>query len=87
MYLKAIEVFNFRKFYHSGDVKKDILDDIYNNGVKFSFVSIEKDDRLSSKTTMVVGQNNTGKTTLSYLLNIISKNLKLNHYDINNIYM
>lgn len=84
MYLKSFELKNFRKFYFS-EIPNIVTFACSNDYVK------EKENgdiNIASKTTLIVGQNNTGKTTIIKALEKLTKDSPIfNAYDFNLIYI
>lgn len=62
MYLKSIIIENFRKFRNSGNKIEFINAEDYKKGVE-----------IASKTTLIIGKNNSGKTTVIEALRKILK--------------
>lgn len=86
MYLKSLEILNFRKFYYGLNCKENFKNSI-SNSASFSFVQAGTTSEINERTTLVVGQNNTGKTTLAKFLEIVSNLEPLKLSDINNKYL
>ncbi len=78
MYLKSIEIKNFRKFYHSNKVEF-----VYNDKCNSDDYEID----ISAITTLIVGKNNTGKTTIVEGLDKIINNNKFCSTDFNFNYL
>src|SRR5690606_5242532 len=83
MYLKSIEISNYRKFYSGIKVNKLDFLMLENDNNKFEFVKAESEYNAVDRTTLLVGQNNTGKTSLSEILLSISEKSSLEYGDIN----
>lgn len=76
MYLKEFEIRNFRKFYYKKDNKY--------NRVSFSNPHKIKDINIAARTSLVLGANNSGKTTIiACLETLLSSNPSFSGYDFN----
>lgn len=82
MYLKSISMFNFRKFREN------------DNTIEFVYASDYAKDReenekidIAPKTTLIVGKNNSGKTTILSCLEKLIKGSKFNSSDYNYSYL
>lgn len=76
MYLKEFEIRNFRKFYYKPDSEY--------NSVCFSNPHKTKDINIATRTSLVLGANNSGKTTIvSCLEKILSSAPSFNEFDFN----
>lgn len=75
MYLKEFELRNFRKFYYK---------DGYHNSICFSNPHKEDDINIASRTSLIIGPNNCGKTTIiSCLEKLLSSTPYFTEYDFN----
>ncbi|MBC8664120.1 AAA family ATPase [Vibrio parahaemolyticus] len=78
MHIKSLEITNFRKFRDKS------------NTITFVEPTSKTDDEsmISSSTTLVVGKNNSGKTTVTQALNmVVSEQGKINGHDFNYSYI
>lgn len=78
MYLKSFELRNFRKFYYDREVS--------NNVIAFSDPNKNKDGKIdiASRTSLLIGQNNCGKTTIvAGLDKLLNSNPSFNALDFN----
>ena len=76
MYLKEFEIRNFRKFYYEKDNKY--------NRVSFSNPHKIRDINIAARTSLVLGANNSGKTTIiACLETLLSSNPSFSGYDFN----
>lgn len=76
MYLKEFEIRNFRKFYYEKDNKY--------NRVSFSNPHKIRDINIAARTSLVLGANNSGKTTIiACLETLLSSNPSFSEYDFN----
>lgn len=79
MYLKSFSLCNFRKFRNKNNTI---------NFVSSKNTFNEKDINLASGTTLIIGKNNSGKTTITNALNIIlNKNCDFKSNDFNFAYL
>ena len=78
MYLKSVEIKNFRKFYHNNKVEF-----VYNDKYNSDNYKID----ISAITTLIVGKNNTGKTTIVEGLDKIINDNKFCLTDFNFYYL
>lgn len=75
MYLKDFELRNFRKFYYKEDG---------NNRIRFSNPNKNDGINVASRTSLIVGANNCGKTTIiSCLEKLLSSNPSFAKFDFN----
>ena len=79
MYLKSLKIVNFRKF---GELNNEI-----------EFVAAKNDSQKSNSiniapsTTLIVGKNNSGKTTITNALSKVVKESKFGGHDFNFVYL
>ncbi len=77
MYIKSLKIVNFRKF---GD-KKNVLELVK---PKSSLENNKSENtNVAKATTLIVGKNNSGKTTIAVALNKIIKNENFKSTDFN----
>ncbi len=86
MYLKSIEIRNYRKFYYQIN-NPDSDEAVITHYNRFSFVKAGTTNDINNRTTLIVGQNNSGKTTLAKFLEVISNRGNIELTDINNKYL
>ncbi|EMA9662346.1 AAA family ATPase [Vibrio parahaemolyticus] len=82
MYLQSLKIENFRKF----GVEDNIVEFVtpYTNK---AFKKQDIKDSVSSATTLIVGKNNAGKTTITAALQQVILDEKISGYKFNNIYL
>lgn len=79
MYLKSLKIKNFRKF---GD-KNNIVEFVGSKDISLKLENIN----MAPSTTLIVGKNNSGKTTVTEALNRLVGNRKFQSNDFNFIYL
>lgn len=79
MYLKSLKIKNFRKF---GD-KNNIVEFVGSKGIPLQSENIN----IALSTTLIVGKNNSGKTTITEALNRLLGKKKFQANDFNFIYL
>lgn len=82
MFLESVTIKNFRKFRD----KNNTIYFVASKAVK----AREKEDKLSliaPSSTLIIGKNNTGKTTVARALNLVSEKKKPSAYDFNMDYL
>lgn len=79
MYLKSLKIKNFRKF---GD-KNNIVEFVGSKGIPLQ----SKNFNIALSTTLIVGKNNSGKTTVTEALKRLLGNRKFQANDFNFIYL
>lgn len=79
MYLKSLKIKNFRKF---GD-KNNIVEFVGSKGIPLQ----SKDINIALSTTLIVGKNNSGKTTVTEAFKRLHGNRKFQANDFNFIYL
>ncbi len=82
MYLKSISMFNFRKFCEEDNT----IEFVYANDYIKDRDKFQKID-IAPKTTLIVGKNNSGKTTVISCLEKLIKGAKFTSYDYNYSYL
>ena len=88
MYLKSFELRNFRKFYFSENSSE--TQNIVTFACSKDYINEKEtgDINIAAKTTLIVGQNNTGKTTIIKALEKLTKDSPIfNAYDFNLKYL
>lgn len=82
MYLQSLKIENFRKF----GVEDNIVEFVtpYTNK---AFKKQDIKDSVSSATTLIVGKNNAGKTTITAALQQVILDEKISGYKFNNVYL
>lgn len=79
MYLKSLMIKNFRKF---GD-KNNVVEFVGSKGIPLQFENIN----IALSTTLIVGKNNSGKTTVTEVLKRLLDSRKFKANDFNFIYL
>ncbi len=79
MYLKSLSIKNFRKFNGGENVVEFVQ--------SLSSKKIDSANRIAGSTTLIVGKNNSGKTSISAALNLILNNKNLMGHDFNYRYL
>lgn len=82
MFLESVTIKNFRKF-------RDKNNTIYFVDSK-AIKAREKEDKsslIAPSSTLIIGKNNTGKTTVARALNLVSEKKKPSAYDFNMDYL
>lgn len=82
MYLKSIAMFNFRKFRE----KDNTIEFVYASDYIKDWDKNQKID-IAPKTTLIVGKNNSGKTTIISCLEKLIKGVKFSSSDYNYAYL
>jgi putative ATP-dependent endonuclease of OLD family len=79
MYLKSLKIKNFRKF---GD-KNNIVEFVGSKDISLKSENIN----IAPSTTLIVGKNNSGKTTVTEALKKLTGKIKFQENDFNFIYL
>ncbi|QSX04789.1 AAA family ATPase [Sedimentibacter sp. zth1] len=84
MYLKSLSIINFRKF---GEIDKDNTIEFIDAEDYKKSTAVNNKVNIAQKTTLIVGKNNSGKTTVTEALNKLINETKFKAEDFNFNYL